>query len=272
MRLRQPRRVRVAASSVARGQEPGGGGTGRPALRYRLLETIRLFAAERLAPSGGIRPLLSTAAHCAHFLSVAETASPHLAGPTRAAGCARLRADHAEPPPRRRARGCQPGRHLAGPALRRRLVAYFSLVPNKEAFALLVPALASTRSPPPTPRCSPRRWSCAENWPDPDRPAAPSADGRGGDPGRQPPRRRPTAHPVPRHLCVRRTSSPVSRTGHLPLGRGAVDRARRSRRRRAAGPEPADSTLPSIHRSGGGHSLCAGARPGPPGLTGSARR
>jgi predicted ATPase len=51
------------------------------ALRYRLLETIRQFAAERLAESGGDQAAAVAAAHCAHYLSVAETAAPHLTGP-----------------------------------------------------------------------------------------------------------------------------------------------------------------------------------------------
>ena len=42
------------------------------ALRYRLLETIRLFAAERLAEAGEDEAAAVAAAHCAHFLSVAE--------------------------------------------------------------------------------------------------------------------------------------------------------------------------------------------------------
>jgi predicted ATPase len=48
--------------------EPVGG-----ALRYRLLETIRQFAAERLAEAGLDE---AAAAHTRHFLSVAETICP----------------------------------------------------------------------------------------------------------------------------------------------------------------------------------------------------
>ncbi len=68
--------------------EPAG-----PALRYRLLETIRQFAAERLAEAGG--GAAAAAAHCAHYLSVAETAAPHLTGPGQGAWLARLDADRA---------------------------------------------------------------------------------------------------------------------------------------------------------------------------------
>jgi predicted ATPase/DNA-binding SARP family transcriptional activator len=44
--------------------------------RYRMLETIREFAAERLAERGGVDAL--RAAHAAHFLALAEEAEPHL--------------------------------------------------------------------------------------------------------------------------------------------------------------------------------------------------
>ena len=70
--------------------EPAGGG-----LRYRLLETIRLFAAERLAEAGGEEAAAVAAAHCAHFLSVAETAAAHLTGPEQGNWVARLHADQA---------------------------------------------------------------------------------------------------------------------------------------------------------------------------------
>ncbi len=63
------------------------------ALRYRLLETIRQFAAERLAETG--EGEAAAAAHCAHFLSVAETAAPHLTGPDQGSWLARLDADQA---------------------------------------------------------------------------------------------------------------------------------------------------------------------------------
>jgi predicted ATPase/class 3 adenylate cyclase len=65
------------------------------ALRYRLLETIRLFAAERLADTGPEKAAAARAAHCAHYLAVAEAAAPHLAGPQRASWLGRLDADQA---------------------------------------------------------------------------------------------------------------------------------------------------------------------------------
>ena len=50
------------------------------ALRYRLLETIRLFAAERLAETGPEEAAAARAAHRARYLAVAEAAAPHLEG------------------------------------------------------------------------------------------------------------------------------------------------------------------------------------------------
>ena len=59
-------------------------------LRYRLLETIRQFAAERLAEAGSGEGAAAEAAHCAHYLSVVETAAPHLTGPGQGSWLARL--------------------------------------------------------------------------------------------------------------------------------------------------------------------------------------
>ncbi len=70
--------------------EPAG-----PALRYRLLETIRQFAADRLAEAGETEAAAVAAAHCAHYLSVAETMAPHLTGPGQGKWLARLDADQA---------------------------------------------------------------------------------------------------------------------------------------------------------------------------------
>ncbi len=70
--------------------EPAGG-----ALRYRLLETIRQFAAERLAEAGGDEAAAVAAAHSAHFLAVAEAAAPHLTHSDQGKWLARLDADQA---------------------------------------------------------------------------------------------------------------------------------------------------------------------------------
>jgi predicted ATPase/class 3 adenylate cyclase len=70
--------------------EPAGG-----ALRYRLLETIRQFAAERLAEAGEDEAAVVAAAHGQHYLSVAEAAAPHLRGSDQGNWFVRLDADHA---------------------------------------------------------------------------------------------------------------------------------------------------------------------------------
>src|ERR1700683_236650 len=59
-------------------------------LRYRLLETIRQFAAERLLETGTDEAAAVAEAHCDHFLSVAETAATHIHGPDQPKGLGRL--------------------------------------------------------------------------------------------------------------------------------------------------------------------------------------
>jgi predicted ATPase/class 3 adenylate cyclase len=68
--------------------EPTGAST-----RYRLLETILLFAAERLADADGEATVAARAAHCGHYLALAETAAPHLTGPEQGRWFDRLEAD-----------------------------------------------------------------------------------------------------------------------------------------------------------------------------------
>jgi predicted ATPase/class 3 adenylate cyclase len=116
--------------------EPAGTG-----LRYRLLETIRLFGAERLAEAGGEAAAVA-ASHCAHFLAVAEAAAAHLTGPEQGSWLARLDADQAN---LRRAAGHAAGRP-DGTAVVLRLGAaldrYWTARHREpEAFALLVPVL-----------------------------------------------------------------------------------------------------------------------------------
>jgi predicted ATPase len=113
--------------------EPAGG-----ALRYRLLETIRLFAAERLVQAAGDEAAVATAAHCAYFLAVAEEAAPHLVGPDQGSWQARLRADHADLRRAAEHAAADP----AGTALVLRFgVALWRFWTDEEAFALLGPVL-----------------------------------------------------------------------------------------------------------------------------------
>jgi hypothetical protein len=63
-------------------------------LRYRLLETIRLFAAERLAEADQ-KPAAALEAHCAHFLALAEEAAPRLFRPGQGIWLARLETEDA---------------------------------------------------------------------------------------------------------------------------------------------------------------------------------
>ena len=112
-------------------------------LRYRLLETIRLFAAERLAEAGDDGEAAAVAAaHCAHFLALAEQAAPYLTGPEQGSWLARLDADQAN---LRRAAGYAAGRP-DGTAVVLRLGAALDRYcrarsREQEAFELLVPAL-----------------------------------------------------------------------------------------------------------------------------------
>ncbi len=112
------------------------------ALRYRLLETIRLFAAERLADAGSEQATATRAAHCAYYLAVAEAAAPHLVGRQRGSWLGRLDADRAN---LRRAAEYAAGepdgtaRVLRfGVALRR----YWGARWEEEAAGLLVPVLS----------------------------------------------------------------------------------------------------------------------------------
>jgi predicted ATPase/class 3 adenylate cyclase/Tfp pilus assembly protein PilF len=122
--------------------EPAGGG-----LRYRLLETIRQFAAERLVEASEEEALAAAAKHCEYFLQVAETAAPHLTGPDQGRWLARLdadianlrrAADHAASDPAGTAQVLR-----FGVALRRYWLARSR---NAEAFELLLPVLERTEA------------------------------------------------------------------------------------------------------------------------------
>ncbi len=58
--------------------------------RYRLLETVRQYAAERLALRAGAELDQTRAAHRDHYLALVETAGPHLRGPDEAVWLDRL--------------------------------------------------------------------------------------------------------------------------------------------------------------------------------------
>ena len=61
--------------------------------RYRLLETIRQFAAERLLEEGEDAAATIALRHSEHFLAVAEAAAPHLTGRDQGSWLSRLDAD-----------------------------------------------------------------------------------------------------------------------------------------------------------------------------------
>jgi predicted ATPase/class 3 adenylate cyclase/DNA-binding CsgD family transcriptional regulator len=63
------------------------------ATRYRLLETVRQYAAERLALRAGAELGRVRAAHRDHYLALVETAAIHLRGPDEAAWLDRLEAE-----------------------------------------------------------------------------------------------------------------------------------------------------------------------------------
>jgi predicted ATPase/class 3 adenylate cyclase len=62
-------------------------------VRYRLLETIRQFANERLLETGADEAAAIALRHSRHFLAVAETAAPHLTGRAQGGWLTRLDAD-----------------------------------------------------------------------------------------------------------------------------------------------------------------------------------
>jgi len=71
--------------------EPGGSGT----VRYRLLETIRQFSAERLVERDEQEAAAVSTAHCSYFLSLARQAEPYLTGPEQGRWLARLGTEQA---------------------------------------------------------------------------------------------------------------------------------------------------------------------------------
>jgi predicted ATPase len=67
--------------------EPSG-----PGFRYRMLETLRQYAHERLLESG--QHDLARARHLDHYVELAEAAKPHLRGPEQATWLDRLQREH----------------------------------------------------------------------------------------------------------------------------------------------------------------------------------
>ena len=203
--------------------EPAGG-----ALRYRLLETIRQFAAERLAEAGEDEAAALAAAHCAHFLAVAEAAAPHLTGPDqgRVARAAGRRAG--EPAARRRARGRRPGWDRAGPALRRRAAALLDGALPERGSPRAARAGAAAARRPRGPRAVRRGTGHAPSIAAhaTDIRHGPAAWGAGGG-VRPPARRRPAAHRLSRGAAAPRATSAGEPETGLPLGQEAVERARR---------------------------------------------
>jgi predicted ATPase/class 3 adenylate cyclase/DNA-binding CsgD family transcriptional regulator len=65
----------------------------RGSTRYRLLETVRHYAAERLAQRPGAELDQTRAAHRDHYLALVETAATHLRGPNEALWLDQLEAD-----------------------------------------------------------------------------------------------------------------------------------------------------------------------------------
>jgi predicted ATPase/class 3 adenylate cyclase len=112
------------------------------ALRYRLLETIRQFAADRLAEASEDQAAAVEAAHCQHFLALAETAAPHLTGPEQGRWLARLDTEQAN---LRRASEHAASRPAGTAQVLRIAVAlrryWMARTRDEEALALLLPAL-----------------------------------------------------------------------------------------------------------------------------------
>jgi predicted ATPase/transcriptional regulator with XRE-family HTH domain len=77
----------VAKSLVVRGD-----GAGEP--RYRLLETVRAYAREKLVAAGDDERTAIHRRHAAYLLALAETAEPGLRGPEQAAWFARVEVEH----------------------------------------------------------------------------------------------------------------------------------------------------------------------------------
>ena len=134
--------------------------------RYRLLETLREYARERLEARGEAAAVRDR--HAAHFLALAEAARPHFQGPHQAAWFARLEREHDN---LRAALDWLLAAGRAGPALRLGCALYQFWDTRGHwregrawlARALALPAAAPRRRAPPGRRPSTRRagWRTA---------------------------------------------------------------------------------------------------------------
>src|SRR5262249_59850293 len=75
------------------------GDTGSGPGRYRLLETVRQYAAGQLAAQGPAAAGAARAAHRDHYLALAEAAAPHLVAADQTAWLDRLHTPPGHPPP-----------------------------------------------------------------------------------------------------------------------------------------------------------------------------
>jgi predicted ATPase len=117
--------------------EPSGGG-----FRYRLLETIRQFAAERFVEADADEVAFVANAHCEHFLAVAETAARESVGPVQGGWLARLEADNSNL--RRAIEHAAGDPHKTEQALRFAIALkyyWWAVSRRQEAFGLLTPVL-----------------------------------------------------------------------------------------------------------------------------------
>ncbi len=111
-------------------------------VRYRLLETIRQFASERLMETAAPEAAALAEAHGQYFLALAETASEHLRGPNPGPWFARLDADQANL--RRAIERASEDAGLTDQALRFAVALgyyWFARARRREAFGLVMPAL-----------------------------------------------------------------------------------------------------------------------------------
>jgi predicted ATPase len=110
--------------------------------RYRLLQTIRQYAAERLIEAGEKEAATIGAAHCEYFVSVAEQAAPHLTGPDQGRWYARLDLDQANLRRAAEHAAADPGGTARALRLGVALMRYrMARSQGQEALRLLAPAL-----------------------------------------------------------------------------------------------------------------------------------